>query len=259
MLTRGVGPACLLLVVLSRDIRGEPSVAVKSTAVLSLAALLLEPVFTTYALKNNSLGNTLAGHGYSSTFGAFFTHRLLGDRGNARLAENIIAAAATAAAVERVRWLTASAQLVLWTAVMLSYARLSLRLARARGGGSQMMAATGYMASLQTLTAKNRGTGGGSWAARVEQPLASKGGGREGRGGGMTESNSPVPVTFGVEGVGGDQHIGSKEHSRERRHKLLGSFYESLGRGRWGGGASGGNEGTVRLWGRWDRTGGGCF
>ena len=49
-LTKGVGPACLLVVVRTLSIRHEGSVAVKPAAALALADLLLEPLFSAYVL-----------------------------------------------------------------------------------------------------------------------------------------------------------------------------------------------------------------
>ena len=50
VLTKGVGPACLLVVVRTRSIRHEGSVAVKPAVALALADLLLEPLFSAHVL-----------------------------------------------------------------------------------------------------------------------------------------------------------------------------------------------------------------
>ena len=161
MLTKAAGPACLLLVVLSRGIRLEPAVAVKPAAALALAALILEPAFTAFILSNNALG---AGSGLGRGGGGGVIARGgVGARlffGRSRKGEAAAAAAAAAmSAVNRVRWLTAGAQLALWAAVTLAYARLSLRCLRSREGSRRTVAS--YLAALRALAVKKRGNG--SW------------------------------------------------------------------------------------------------
>lgn len=212
MLTRGAGPACLLLVVLSRALRAEPSVAVKPAAAAAFAALLLEPLFTAFVL------------GSAPTVGG--APRVLGIlprrfRGRNRTAA-AAAASAAATAVARARWLTAGAQLALWVAVVLAYAQVSLRLSMSSAGSRRTLA--GYLTALRTLASKKRGTGG--WA-RVNQ---------SGLGGGA------APSTPG----GGGAWAGEEGQTRARTHSLIGSLYEKLASGI-GGGGSGTDQTEVRL------------
>lgn len=229
VLTKGVGPACLLLVVLSRSIRSEPSVAVKPAAAVALAALLLEPLFSAYVLggggaSSSTVAPAAAATATATRFGLArllllrdVPHRVLGQVGGgggrrrsaaaaATAASASAAASAAAALVARARWLTAGAQLVLWAAVVLAYANVSLRLSRGPPGKT----VGGYMSALRSLAAKKRGTGG--WV-RIDQWGTGGGGG----GGGCDGSGG---------GGGG-----------ARANGLLGSLYETLmGGGGWGGG-----------------------
>ncbi|CAN0165189.1 unnamed protein product [Ectocarpus sp. 6 AP-2014] len=225
LLTKGVGPACLLLVVLSRSIRSEPSVAVKPAAAVALAALLLEPLFSAYVLGGGGASNSTvapAAAAATATRSGLarllllrdVPHRVLGQVGGgggrrrsaaaaATAASASAAASAAAALVARARWLTAGAQLVLWAAVVLAYANVSLRLSRGPPGKT----VGGYMSALRSLAAKKRGTGG--WV-RIDQWGTGGGGG----GGGCD----------GSAGGGG-----------ARANGLLGSLYETLmGGGGWG-------------------------
>lgn len=208
MLTRGAGPACLLLVVLSSGIRTEPSVAVKPAAAAALTSLLLEPVFNAYVL-GNAFGAGATGAGHHRVLGDLLRRFLRRKRGRPSAA-----AAAAASAVARARWMTAGAQLALWVAVMLAYAQLSLRISRSIAGPRRTVA--GYMAALRALAAKKRGNGG--WV-RIDQ-WGKGGGGGGGRGGGA--------------GTWGD-HQGVPGQARARAHSLLGSLYERLSGGGWGG------------------------
>ncbi|CAM9202710.1 unnamed protein product [Ectocarpus fasciculatus] len=226
VLTKGLGPACLLLVVLSRSIRSEPSVAVKPAAAVALAALLLEPLFSAYVLGgagSSSSSSTVAPAAAAAATRSGLARLLLlrdvpqrvlgqvgGGGGRKRSAAaaataasaSASAAAAAAALVARARWLTAGAQLVLWAAVVLAYANVSLRLSRGPPGKT----VGGYMSALRSLAAKKRGTGG--WV-RIDQ-WGTGGGGCDGSGGG---------------GGGG------------RANSLFGSLYETLMMGTgWGGG-----------------------
>ncbi|CBJ27123.1 hypothetical protein Esi_0055_0092 [Ectocarpus siliculosus] len=230
VLTKGVGPACLLLVVLSRSIRSEPSVAVKPAAAVALAALLLEPLFSAYVLGGGGASNSTVAPAAAAAAAAAtrsglarllllrdVPHRVLGQVGGgggrrrsaaaaATAASASAAASAAAALVARARWLTAGAQLVLWAAVVLAYANVSLRLSRGPPGKT----VGGYMSALRSLAAKKRGTGG--WV-RIDQWGTGGGGG----GGGCDGSGG---------GGGG-----------ARANGLLGSLYETLmGGGGWGGG-----------------------
>lgn len=223
VLTKGVGPACLLLVVLSRSIRSEPSVAVKPAAAVALAALLLEPFFSAYILGGVGCSSSTVAPAAAATATRSGLARLLllrdvpqrvlgqvgrgggGRRRSAAAAATAASASAAAAAlVARARWLTAGAQLVLWAAVVLAYANVSLRLSRGPPGKT----VSGYMSALRSLAAKKRGTGG--WA-RIDQWGTGEGGGG-----------------VGCDGSGG---------GGGRASSLLGSLYQTLmAGGGWGGG-----------------------
>lgn len=235
VLTKGVGPACLALVVLSRNIRCEPSVAVKPAAVVALASLLLEPLFSAYILGTTATTAAAATSRHGAA-GVVLLQRALSKLSGGRRKGAAAAAAAAEAAVSRARWLTGGAQLALWAAVVLAYANLSLRLSRTGGGSGRTVA--GYMAALRSLAAKKRGTGG--WV-RIDR-WAKGGGGWRGEGeGGGTAPNSPVPGGWGGGWGGGD-------NSRPRTHSLLGSLYETLmsGGGWRGGGRIGAGAMAVR-------------
>lgn len=210
MLTRGAGPACLLVVVLSRGLRAEPSVAVKPAAAVAIAALLLEPVFTAFVLGNAS---TLGG---APRVLGILPRRFRG-RNNAAAAA---AASAAATAVARARWLTAGAQLALWAAVVLAYAQLSLRFSMSSSGSRRTL--SGYLTALRALAAKKRGTGG--WV-RIDQ---------------WGKDGGAAPNTPG----GGAWAVGEGQ-PRARTHSLIGSLYERLASGSWGGG-SGTDQNVVR-------------
>eukprot|EP00752_Nemacystus_decipiens_P012863 g11388.t2 len=228
VLTKGVGPACLALVVLSRSIRCEPSVAVKPAAAVALASLLLEPLFSAYILRTTATTATATATTRNGAAGVLLLQRALSTVTGGRrkgAAAAAAAAAAAEAAVSRARWLTGGAQVALWAAVVLAYANLSLRLSRAGGGSGRTVA--GYMAALRSLAAKKRGTGG--WV-RIDR-WAKGGGGWRGEGEeGGTAPNSPVPGGWGGGWGGGGS-------SRPRVHSLLGSLYETLvSGGGWRGG-----------------------
>lgn len=250
VLTRGVGPACLLLVILIPNVRrnghtgggsssygavksGLPSlsaaVSVKPAAFAALASLVLEPLFTAFVLGNATVvgGRNAASGGTLAIVRRFAQWPLelltgglsntLGRRRNKAAA--VAAANAAASAVSRARWLTGGAQLALWIATMLSLGRIALCSARASRGARRTVGT--YMAALGELASRKRGTG--AWA-RVERQ-----GGEAFGGSGGAEPNSPVP--------GGRVNSGWKdERCRPRSHSILGSLYERLAGG-WKGGA----------------------
>lgn len=240
VLTKGVGPACLLLVVLSRGIRGEATVAVKPAAAVALASLLLEPLFSAYVLGTGTAAAAATAATTRNGAAGLLVQRALSKVTGGRRKSAVAAAAAAEAAVARARWLTGGAQLALWAAVILAYANLSLRLSRAGGGSGRTVAS--YMAALRALAAKKRGTGG--WV-RIDR-WGKGGGGWRGEGEGRTAPNSPAPGGWGGGWGGGD-------NSRPRAHSLLGSLYETLvtGGGWRGGGRIGAGALAVRWWRGW--------
>lgn len=228
VLTKGAGPACLFLVVLSRGVRTEPSVAVKPAAIVALAALLLEPLFNAYVI--GGLATQIAGSssplvtassaihkaGASRGGGVFrvLAHNLLTRNSKRARAETASAAAVSAAAsaMSRACWLTAGAQLALWIAVVVAYARLSLRLSGDNQG--DRWSVKSYMKALGVLASKKRGNGG--WSRMV---------GHYGR---RTLPPNGLGPWDGAAAAG----EGDTRQSRAHTSSLLGSLYERFARGR---------------------------
>lgn len=233
VLTKGAGPACLFLVVLSRGVRTEPSVAVKPAAVVALAALLLEPLFNTYVISGlaaqinvsssssssspfvTAAGSAIAeavAPGGNGVFQILARSILTRDSNKARAdTASAAALAAAASAMSRACWLTAGAQLALWIAVVVAYARLSLRLSGDNLGDRRSVKS--YMKALGVLASKKRGNGG--WSRVV---------GHCGR--------RALPPN-GLGPCYGAAAAGESDTSQSRAHtsSMLGSLYERFARG----------------------------
>lgn len=232
--TKGMGPACLFLVVLSRGVRMEPSVAVKPAAIVALAALLLEPLFNAHVIGGlaaqidasssysfssplvTAAGSAMAKAGASGGGGVFgvLAHNILKRNSKKARAETASAAAvaAAASAMSRACWLTAGAQLALWIAVVVAYARLSLRLSG--DGQGYRRSVKSYMKALGVLASKKRSNGG--WSRMV----------------GYYGRRTQPPNGLGPWGGAAAAGEGDTRQSRAHTSSLLGSLLERFARGR---------------------------
>lgn len=148
---KGAGPACLILVTLSRDVRDEPTAAVKPAAFTALAALVIEPAFAAFVTRNLYLVGLLPEPGITGSGVG-----ILGWGGQRRKAAAAAVAAATVE-ISRARWLAGAAQVALWAASMLALGRMALRASRGSGGTRPTLRS--YLTALKTLASGRRGSG----------------------------------------------------------------------------------------------------
>lgn len=251
VLTRAVGPACLLLVILVPGLRSSSSrssapgnnssmVSVRPATWVAVVSLLLEPLFTAFILSNSDAFGTTAANQSAVGIGVTeLLHRMLGSptnlvlgavnlgggSGSGRRSKKAAAAAAVNAAanaISRARWLTGMSQVALWIATMLGLAHMALRFTQASRGARRTVGT--YLTALKDLAARKRGTGG--WA-RVER-LTGQGGSCAG-----TAPNSSVPGGSGGWGGWRGERVGGSdgEYLNARKHSVLGFLYGRIAEG----------------------------